>query len=164
MAIRTDAYYRGLADRHVLDAGVTEPPVSMERLAAGLGIPVRAVPLPAFFTAALIDKDGLPVILLNTAVGDKARRDALAHIIGHMLVILDDPEAVYPRDQTPDHRLADVVARGLLMPDHMVKDQSMKWFNDYRYLARLFGVTEDEMADRMIQMGLMKQRGIRWEY
>jgi hypothetical protein len=46
----------------------------------------------------------------------------------------------------------------------MVKEQARKWFNDYRYLARLFGVTEGEMLSKMRMLGLIKSHGIMWDY
>ena len=43
-----------------------------------------------------------------------------------------------------------------MLPSQMVIDQSKLWFNDYRYLARLFGVSEEQMLDRMRSMGLVR--------
>jgi hypothetical protein len=50
------------------------------------------------------------------------------------------------------------------MPDYMVREQALKWFNDYRYLARLFGVSEHAMTKRMRDMGLLKAHGLAWDY
>lgn len=163
MALRTDAYYRHLAEKALKDAGVSEPPVPVEELAAKLCIPIRQVSMPAFFFSAIVSEDGLPVIILNVAKDEYARRKALAHEMGHMLVVLNDPEGAYPR-YVGEHPDAEAIADELLTPAYMVHDQAQKWFNDYRYLARLFGVGEQEMLEKMVDMGLIHQRGITWDY
>jgi Zn-dependent peptidase ImmA (M78 family) len=162
--LRTDSYYRSLAEAALKEAGVSEPPVPIEDIARGYGIPVRDVSLPSFFGGAIVNEDGLPVILVNTAKEEHARRKILAHLVGHVVVVLGDPEGAYTRDAVEVHVDADNVADELLTPAYLVIDQAQKWFNDYRYLARLFGVTEDEMMQKMLNMGIIKQRGIHWDY
>ena len=79
-------------------------------------------------------------------------------------MLLDDPSNVFPRD-TGDHSDADTLAHELTMPATMVIDQSRLWFNDFRYLARLFGVGEAAMLERMRELGIVNnQQGIRWDY
>lgn len=163
MPLRTDIYYRDMAGETVQKAGITEPPVDVWAVARNLGLPVRATPLPEFFYGALIAEDGMPVAVLNSAKDQLRQRNALAHLLGHVLVVLDDPTLGYPRG-TGDHRVADVVAAEIVAPAYLVKDQAMKWFNDYRYLARLFAVPESEMLDRMKAAGLIQSRGITWDY
>lgn len=163
MPLRSDAYYRSLADKALKDAGFFEPPVPMEDLALGFGIPVRYAVMPPFFSSAIIAEDGMPVILVNSVKDEYARRSALAHSMGHIIVVLNDNEATYERT-IGDHPDAETVADELLTPAFMVIDQSQKWFNDYRYLARLFGVSEQEMMRKMIHMGIIHQRGILWDY
>lgn len=164
MPLRTDAYYRGLVEAELRAAGYTEPPVSPLSVARHLGVPVRPMDLPPWFTAALIDEDGLPAILLNQSRPDDVRRRALGHLIGHLLAAIDDAAATYPRAEGAEHREADIMADELEMPGYMVRDQAQKWFNDYRYLAGLFGVTEERMFVRMQELGLIKSRGIIWDY
>ena len=91
------------------------------------------------------------------------RRRALGHLLGHVLVVLDDAQACYPRT-IPDHHVADVVAEEMVLPTIMVAEQAKKWFNDYRYLSRLFGVSEPVMLERMREMGIIKMRGVVWDY
>lgn len=164
LPLRTDAYYRQIAAEALERAGCWEPPVPIETLISSLGIPVRAVNLPHFFTGAIVSEDGLPVVVLNWAKPEVERRDALAHMLSHVLLMLKDPDDVYPRD-TGDHRPADLVAKELIMPTEMVLHQAQLWFNDYRYLARLFGVSEDRMLDRMRELSLIKgPEGLIWGY
>jgi hypothetical protein len=163
VVIRNDAYYQCLAESRLREAGIVEPPVSLTRVADHLGVPVCEAVLPPFFGAAIVNEDGLPTILLNTALGEADRRRALGHVIGHLLQVSDEPGAQYPRD-AGEHREADLIGVTLVMPDSLVVGQARKWFNDYRYLAGLFGVGEDEMLDKMVDMGLVRHRGVRWDY
>lgn len=164
MALKTDAYYRNVAVKALAGVGCTEPPVPVEAVVSNLGVPIRPVNLPRFFTAATVYEDGLPVMVVNWAKDEYERRDALAHMVAHVLLVLEDPDAGFPRE-TGDHREADVVARELIMPIEMVIEQARLWFNDYRYLARLFGVSEDAMLSRMRDLGLVKGPEVDvWDY
>ena len=164
MTLRTQAYYRRVAEEALAKAGVTDPPVPITQLIEGMGIPVIPVNLPQFFTAATVSQDGLPSILVNYARPEADRQRALAHMLGHILLLLDDATIVFPRDAA-DHGEADSVAEELAMPSVMVMEQSRLWFNDYRYLARLFGVGEGVMLDRMRSLGIVNdQQSIRWDY
>lgn len=164
MSLRTDVYYRELAEQTLRAAGMSEPPISLDELAAHLGVPVLRGAYPSFFTGAIVSEHGMPVIMLNGSRNDVSQRQALAHMIGHLLIATDQPDEAFPRDGRPEHREAQVLGDELMLPAFMVLDQSRKWFNDYRYLARLFGVSEHDMLGRMKSMGLVKDRGIYWDY
>lgn len=163
MTLRTETYYRQVAEDALQSAGVTEPPVSIGDLVASQSIPVRPVNLPSFFTAATIYEDGLPVMVVNFAKPEIERRRALAHMLGHVLLLLADNEHAFPRT-TGGHQEADLVARELIMPTRLVIEQARTWFNDYRYLSRLFGVTEGVMLDRMRELGLITNQGVIWDF
>lgn len=164
MALKTDAYYRNIAVKALQGIGCVEPPVPVETIVSSLGVPIRPVNLPAFFTGATIYEDGLPVMVVNWAKSEYDRRDALAHMVSHLLLVLEDPENGYPREATP-HREAELVAHELVMPVQMVIEQARLWFNDYRYLSRYFGVSEEVMLARMQDLGLIKGRsGDVWDY
>lgn len=162
--LTSDAHYRGLVETQLRHAGVVEPPVSVDDVAAILGVPTMTVAFPAWFTGAIVLVDGMPVVLLNGSSTSESRRAALAHMLSHILVRIDDPATPYPRDTTGDHRLADAMAEEFTMPEYMVREQAAKWFNDYRYLARLFAVSESDMMAKMRDLGLMKARGVLWDY
>lgn len=143
---------------------IEEPPIPLEAIAASLAIPVRPVNLPQFFTAATVYEDGLPVMIVNWAKPEIERRAALAHMLGHLLLLLDDSGNAFPRDQR-GHEEADLVAEELLMPTGMVIDQSRLWFNDYRYLARLFAIEEQQMLAKLQDLGIVRgPQGIAWDY
>lgn len=164
MSLKTDAYYRTIADQAIRQTGIAEPPVAVDEVAASLGIPVKLVHLPAFFSGATVNEDGMPVLVLNAALEELSRRRYLAHLLGHVLLVLDNPQVGYPRGANPNHREADIVAEELVLPSWMVVEQAAKWFNDHRYLARLFGVSENEMLAKMRELGLMRSRGVVWDY
>jgi hypothetical protein len=161
--LKSYSHYRELAERTLRDAGVVEPPVDLAPVLSRLGLPVVPARLPAWFKGALIYEDGMPVILLNETIGEEARRDATAHLISHLLVRLEDSAVPYPRSH-PDHRVADVMRDEFRLPRYLVTEQARRWFNDYRYLARLFAVSEGEMLSRMRELGLVKHAGVFWEY
>lgn len=163
MKLRTEAYYRRVAEDALALVGVTEPPVPVEDVIASLCIPVRSLDLPPFFTAATIYEDGLPVMVVNSLRPELERRRALAHMLGHVLLLLADETDAFPRWH-PDHSDADKVATEIVMPAGLVTEQAQTWFNDYRYLARLFGVTEGLMLERMQDLHLMRNKGIQWDY
>jgi len=163
LKLRTEAYFRRVAEDALALVGVTEPPVPIDDVVASLCIPVRLVNLPPFFTAATIYEDGLPVMVLNATRPEMERRRAMAHMLGHVLLLLADESEGFPRAD-PDHAAAESIARELITPSQLVIDQARTWFNDYRYLSRLFGVTEQAMLERMRELRLIKQQGIRWDY
>ncbi|MDO9556667.1 MAG: ImmA/IrrE family metallo-endopeptidase [Coriobacteriia bacterium] len=164
MSLHTDAYYRLLAEDVIKKAGIEEPPVPIDDITRFLGVPVLSLELPLWFTAALIYEDGMPSVLVNTTKEPDTQRAGLGHVLGHLLVLMADVSENYPKGSTYEHHEADIIADELEIPEFMVRDQAKKWFNDYRYLARLFGVTEKRMLERMQQMGIIKNRGIIWDY
>ena len=164
MTPRNEAYYRRIAEKALAVAGVAEPPVPIADIVASLGIPIVPVNLPQFFSAAIISEDGVPVIVSNFAKPEHERRRALAHLLGHVLLLQEDFQSGYPR-QTTNHQEADIIAHELTMPMLMVIEQSRLWFNDYRYLARLFAVGEGAMLERMRELGIVEnQQPVRWDY
>lgn len=164
LALRSDSYYRELAAQAVRDARIEEPPVSPRAIAASMGVPIVELPFASWFTSALIYEDGMPAILVNASKEEPTRRAGVAHLLGHFLIVLDDSESVYPKDGLTYHRDADFISEELEIPSFMVTDQAQKWFNDYRYLARLFGVSEKRMLEKMHALGILKNRGLLWDY
>jgi len=164
METKGEAYFRGLGERAIRDAGISEPPVAPSQIARHLGVPIISVALPPWSVGALVAEDGMPAILINANKEPFAQQAGIAHFLGHLIVLIDDPGAPYPRDRETVHESADAVADELELPGFMVRDQALKWFNDYRYLAGLFGVTEKRMVARMQALGLMQKRGVLWDY
>jgi Zn-dependent peptidase ImmA (M78 family) len=162
--LKTDAYYRRIAEEAVRQTAIVEPPVAVDAVAVCAGVPVRFVRLPKFFSGAAVNEDGRTVLVINAMHDEFARRRCLAHLLAHVLILLDDDSEGYPRDMREDHREADIVAEEIVLPSNMLIEQANKWFNDYRYLARIFSVGETEVLERMQRLGLLKDRGFVWEY
>ena len=95
-------------------------------------------------------------MVVNHARPEIERRRALAHMTGHVLLALADSADSYPRADG-DHQEADLVARDLMMPTSMVLEQARTWFNDYRYLSRLFGVDRGNDARAHARAGTRAQ-------
>jgi Zn-dependent peptidase ImmA (M78 family) len=164
MPLRTDSYYRQLVNDHLKQAGIDEPPISLEEVAGRLGVPIVPVPFPMWFTGAIVNEPTGNVIMVNASSPAEKRRNALGHMLAHILLDADSPGEAYPRGAEREHRIADMMASEFVTPTYLVHEQARKWFNDYRYLAGLFGVTEAEMLDRMHTMGLIRTRGMIWDY
>ena len=62
------------------------------------------------------------------------------------------------------HEEAEFISLEMMTPEFMVRDQAQKWFNDYRYLAGLFGVEETRMFEAMRDIGVIKSKGVVWDY
>jgi hypothetical protein len=71
--LRTDAYYRDLAQEALRKANVMEPPVTVEDVAVALGVPILCVDFPSWFSGAIVYEEGLPLILLNRAIDEVGR-------------------------------------------------------------------------------------------
>jgi Zn-dependent peptidase ImmA (M78 family) len=162
--VRAGTFYQGIVEDHLRALGMSEPPVEIGLVAERLGVPVLEVAFPPWFTAALIYEDGMPLILMNSRREPHTRRHALGHLLGHILLLLADTAERFPRNDTPSHPEADTLADELEMPSFMIRDQAQKWFNDYRYLAGLFGVSENRMFEKMRDLGIIRSRGIIWDY
>ena len=163
LTVRPDSYYRGLVEAQLRYAGVREPPIPLDAVAAVIGLPILTVDFPPTFGGAIVVEDGVPVAMVNGAVTAVERRDVLAHLLAHLLVRIDDPSTPYPRALEPHHLLADAMAIEFVTPCYLVREQAAKWFDDHRYLARLFGVSEKDMVAKMLELGLIGPRAVLWE-
>ena len=165
VGLRTQAYFRKVAEDALASAGVFEPPVPVTKIIESLGIPI----LPGESAALLHRRPPSTPTACRSWSSTTPSPSPLAEkpsrtCSSHLLLVLDDPSNVFPRD-TGDHSDADMLAHELTMPATMVIDQSRLWFNDFRYLARLFGVGEAAMLERMRELGIVNnQQGIRWDY
>ncbi len=164
MPLHSDSYYRELVEAQLKHAGIQEPPVPVDDVAAILGVPLMTVTFPPWFRGAIVVEDGVPVVMLNSSNTPEVRRAVIAHEISHILMRISDPGTPYPRDIDPDHHFADLMAEEFVTPVFMVREQAAKWFNDFRYLARLFGVPESVMMAKMRQLGLIRAGGVVWDY
>lgn len=154
--IYTDAYYRKQAEDLLLRFGVREPPVDVGAIARRLGLDVLELSLPSWFFGVLMRVGGDPYIVVNKHMPQHRKRFTLGHEIAHYL--LHGGEFAYMKNCRREdfHREADVFAAELCMPAALVRREAARWFNDYRYLARLFGVSETAMVRKMQEMRLLR--------
>lgn len=154
--IYTDAYYRQQADDLLARFEVDDPPVDVAGLAGHMGIDVVELSLPSWFFGVLMRVEGDPYIVLNKVMPEHRKRFTIGHEIAHF--VLHGQDFAYMKNCRRDefHREADVFAAELCMPSALVRREAAKWFNDYRYLSRLFGVSETAMVRRMQELRLLR--------
>lgn len=165
------------AARLLMEAGETSPPVSVERLAAHLGVVVsRSAFKDGDVSGMLIRQDGrTPVVGVNDVHSDHRQRFTIAHELGHFLlhpgreIVLDRPVRVNLRDRTSSMATdreeieANAFAASLLMPAELVRSELQRLTAAVRQdperctsaLAGIFDVSESAMGFRLINLGLV---------
>ncbi len=156
MALVTYVQHRRQAATLVKDFGFDQPPIDMYKIADGLGIEIVEMTLPTWFFGVLINLKGDFYIALNKGMPDHRKNFTLAHEIGHYQ--LHGTALAYMKNCKRDyfHREADVFAAELCMPSDMVKAEAKKWYNDYRWLAQQFAVSETAMVRKMQELGILR--------
>jgi len=156
VAIYTDVYYRSKAEELVRQVGFHDPPVDVRAVAGKLDLEIMELSLPSWFFGVLMKVEGDPYIVVNKMMPEHRKNFTIAHEIGHY--VLHDDELCYMKNSKRSyfHREADIFAAELCMPTYMVRKEAQKWFNDHRYLARLFGMSEIAMVRKMQEMGLLR--------
>jgi Zn-dependent peptidase ImmA (M78 family) len=154
--IYTDSYYRRKADDLVRELGLGEPPIDVWGIASKLGLEILELSLPSWFFGVLMRVEGDPYIVLNKAQPEHRKRFTLGHEIAHFLFHTEEFAYMKNCKRESYHREADVFAAELCMPTYLVAEEARKWFNDYRFLARTFQVSETAMVRKMQEMGLLR--------
>ena len=146
---------------------VTRLPVPVERIAARHNILIRRA-RHSEFSGMLIRKDGRALIGVNCGEANVRQRFTIAHELGHFFLHPRKAAFVDYRDKksgisrTPRERQANAFAAALLMPRRRL-------LRDFRALAkkeladralwdlsRRYGVSEDAMRFRLINLGLIR--------
>lgn len=116
-------------------AGITEPPVSVEKIAACIGATIRYEPAESRLAGmAYRSPAGVKVIGVNSAERRTRQRFTIAHEIGHLLLHQDDAvhldegylvfghrEDVQRVEPDPKETQANIFASELLMPSHFLQ-------------------------------------------
>lgn len=166
---------RALIERRVLElldqSGLLQPPVDVYAVAERLGLDVRTRPLDKELSGFMQRTDGGAVIAVNADHTPNRQRFTLAHELGHWS--LDHGDAVIDshlyRDQLASagenvvEIEANTFAASLLMPAEWLRDDvpasrvlgplDEDVTDD---LARLYQVSQQAMAFRLMNLGLMK--------
>ncbi|PIZ39158.1 ImmA/IrrE family metallo-endopeptidase, partial [Candidatus Aquicultor secundus] len=67
-------------------------------------------------------------------------------------------------DKEYHHREADVFALELCIPTRLIQREAFSWFNDHKFLANLFGVSEPLMVKKMEELQLIPKGKFSWLY
>lgn len=160
--IDTNEHLRKQAVRLLEESDITGPPVDVEAIVEQLGIEIVELSLPTWFFGALMNIKGSFYIVVNHLMPETRKRFTLAHEIAHYA--LHEDKLCYMKNCKRDyfHREADAFAAELCMPSDMVKKEARNWFNDYRFLAKIFKVSEVAMVRKMQELGLIQGSDYAW--
>lgn len=155
--IFSDSYYRKQAEDLVQACGVSGPPVDVVAIAAKMGIEIMELSLPSWFFGVLMRVEGDPYIVLNKTMPDHRKRFTIGHELAHY--VLHNEAFAYMKNCKREHfhREADIFAAELCMPTFLVAREAEAWFNDYRFLAKMFGVGETAMVRKLQEIGLLRE-------
>jgi Zn-dependent peptidase ImmA (M78 family) len=156
VALVTYVEYRQKAEALVREFDFSTPPVDVRQIAAGLDIEIIEMTLPNWFFGVLVNMKGDFYIALNKGMPDHRKHFTIAHEIAHHQ--LHSGELAYMKNAKRDyfHREADVFAAELCMPSEMVRAEALKWCNDYRFLANIFGVSETAMVRKLQELSILR--------
>ncbi len=156
MALVTYVQYRQQAEALAKEFGYLEPPVDVRAIAEGLGIEIIEMTLPNWFFGVLVNIKDEFYISLNKGMPQHRKNFTIAHEIAHHE--LHGEELAYMKNSKREyfHREADVFAAELCMPSEMVRSEAAKWFNDYRFLANQFGVSETAMVRKLQELQILR--------
>lgn len=143
-------------------------PVDPVWIAGQLGLDVVNATLPTDVSGALIKEAGQdPVILLASNDSKVRKRFSCAHELGHYAYRMDGKDASYEyvdfRGQTasqgtsPEEIFANQFAAELLMPAVSVKALHKEGMSAV-LMAQKFGVSDDAIRFRLINLGLQRSR------
>lgn len=162
MPLYSHKYYQEKAAELVKNLGFMEPPVDVRQIAQYLKIEVVEMTLPAWFSGALLELEGDHYIVLNATKPEAEKVYVIAHEIAHHQLHLDEINYIHNHRNEYNHHLANVYASELCMPSDMVKKEARKWFNDHKFLARIFGITETTMLKKMEDLKLVPTGRFAW--
>jgi len=160
----THWYLRKRATELLEEAGASSPPVNVKMIAEKLGLEVVEMTLPTWFFGSLLNIKGSFYIIINRLMPETRKRFTLAHEIAHFA--LHNDKLCYMKNSKRDyyHREADAFAAELCMPSGLVKKEARNWFNDYKFLASIFNVSEVAMVRKMQELGLIKGTDYAWVF
>ncbi len=169
------ALARRRASELLQHAGVQQPPVPVEKLAANAGAALRLEPLPGELSGMVHRaSEGRAIIGVNSLHAATRQRFTIAHELGHLLLHrdemthVDDKNPIAFRDRTSssasDEREieANQFAAELLMPTSMiltaVKDLPLgiEFDEGVRRLAEDFNVSVQAMTIRLSALGIVE--------
>jgi Zn-dependent peptidase ImmA (M78 family) len=137
--------------------GLTEPPVSLEKICRGAGLTIVARPFD-YIAGVLIRDDVFPVILVNARDRLTRRRFTIAHELGHFFMGHKKSAFAEPAAKGRAEREAERFAAHLLMPEAWVRRLWAAYAdnapNRPALLAERFDVSRAAFENRARELGL----------
>ena len=144
----------------ILDAiGIRQPPVDPKMVARAVGIAVAEWDFDDAVSGVLLLDEGRRLIGYNRNHPECRQRFSVAHELGHYCLGHNPTLDVYLADPmggpgTVFERQANAFAAELLMPRLMVRKSFGRFGEDLPWLAREFGVSQQAMWIRLVELGL----------
>lgn len=180
--MKTDAAIHRIAGALLRDLGIESPPVEVEAVAESLGAVIRRESTDTEISGALYRLDTGPVIGVNEAHPAVRQRFTIAHELGHLMLheqpVFVDRHYIAPPVRSRPSYLRDTkssqavdsleieankFAAALLMPPQMIRKAIYGIpipiaINCVSTLAKDFGVSEQAMGYRLVNLGIPTQQ------
>lgn len=163
MALHSHHYFEDKAEQLLQELKINTLPVDVYDVARKLGIEIMELSEPEWFSGLLLTIEDGYYIIVNKIMTPEKKRFTIAHELGHYA--LHKNEVCYMDNDAQEHlqRQANIFAAALIMPKTKVRAESDKWFKNHKFLAKIFGVLEDTMYDRMKEVAIFKKERDPWE-
>lgn len=164
MPIYTHQYIKDQAQAIIEEFAIVELPIDVREIARRLGIDIIEMSVDGWFYGMLTRYSEDLYIVVNKMMPETRKRFAIAHEIGHYQLHNRDLSYQRSPDKEHYHREADVFALELCVPTPFIKREAYNWFNDHKFLANLFGVSEALMVKKMEDLDLIPKGKFNWNY
>lgn len=164
MPIYTYSYIQDRALDLIDEQKINEPPVDVREIAGRMGIEIMEMSADTWFYGMLTRYNDDLYIVVNKMMPETKKRFTIAHELGHYRLHYHDMAYQRRPDKEHYHREADAFAVELCIPTPLIKREAYKWYNDHRYLANLFGVSEPLMIKKMEELNLIPKGKFNWVY
>ncbi|MDP2211884.1 MAG: ImmA/IrrE family metallo-endopeptidase [Candidatus Aquicultor sp.] len=164
MPIYTHNHIKEQANNLIKECNITKLPVDVRGIAYRLGIEVVEMSTDSWFYGMLTRYHDDFYIVINKMMPESRKRFTIAHELGHYKLHNDDLGYQRSPDKDHYHREADVFALELCIPTSLLKQEAYSWFNDHKFLADLFNVSEVLMVKKMEDLELIPKGKHNWDY
>lgn len=163
MPLYSHRFIREQAEKLLHQVGFDEPPIDVRKIAGKLGIEIVELSLPTWFFGALMQVENDHYIVLNKIMPEPTKVFTISHELAHHQ--MHPGEICYMKNRLRPyfHREADIFAAELCMPSNLVRREARKWFNDFKFLAKLFNVTETAMIRKLEELELIPKGHYAWQ-
>ncbi len=164
LTLYSHKYIKEQANQLLKKFNILEPPIDIYKIADELNIEIIEMTMPNWFFGVLMEVKNDFYIILNKMMPESRKIFTLAHEIAHHQIHNDKIAYMKNTKRPYFHTEADVFAAELCMPSELVRKEARNWFNDHKYLAKLFGVSEVAMVRKLEELKLIPEGRHNWEY